>query len=100
MKKSLSILLCAFLLLSLVACSAEPVDTPESTEAVAPQETAASTSETPAQTSGDPVYIGCILPLSGTTAYDGESAQKGALTAVKYINDNGGVLGEIGRAHV
>lgn len=39
----------------------------------------------------DVILIGCILPLSGTSAYDGESAMNGAKTAEKYINDKGGV---------
>lgn len=39
------------------------------------------------------ILIGCILPLSGTSAYDGESAMNGAKAAANYINDNGGVAG-------
>jgi len=93
MKKILTVLLCTILLLSLVSCSANPVDTPVSSAAAPAMETPGTDVETPVQTNTDPVYIGAILPLSGTTAYDGESAKLGALTAVKYINDNGGILG-------
>ncbi len=39
------------------------------------------------------ILVGCILPLSGTSAYDGESAMNGAKAAAKYINENGGVAG-------
>ena len=39
------------------------------------------------------ILIGCILPISGTSAYDGESAKNGAKAAANYINDNGGVAG-------
>ena len=42
---------------------------------------------------GDLILIGCILPLSGTSAYDGESAMNGAKAAANYINNNGGVAG-------
>lgn len=41
----------------------------------------------------DVILVGCILPLSGTSAYDGESAMNGAKAAAQYINDNGGVAG-------
>ena len=40
----------------------------------------------------DVILVGCILPLSGTSAYDGESAMNGAKAAEKYINDKGGTV--------
>ncbi len=45
------------------------------------------------ESSENSILVGCILPLSGTSAYDGESAMNGAKVAAKYINDNGGVAG-------
>lgn len=41
----------------------------------------------------DTILVGCILPLSGTSAYDGESAMNGAKAAANYINENGGIAG-------
>ena len=41
------------------------------------------------ESSENSILVGCILPLSGTSAYDGESAMNGAKVAAKYINDNG-----------
>ncbi len=46
-----------------------------------------------AVTSGEPVKIGLVLPLSGTSAFDGQSAQNGAKAAAEKINEEGGVLG-------
>ncbi len=88
MKKLLAILLSACMLFALVACAGPAENnggggnTDENTDP-----------DTSSETSGDPVYIGCIVPLSGTTAYDGESAMNGARAAVNYINENGGILG-------
>ncbi len=40
------------------------------------------------------IKIGLFVPLSGIGADDGESALHGAMLAVKYVNDHGGVLGK------
>jgi len=39
------------------------------------------------------IKIGFFVPLSGIGADDGESALHGAMLAVKYLNEHGGVLG-------
>ncbi|ATW24604.1 ABC transporter substrate-binding protein [Candidatus Formimonas warabiya] len=77
LKKMLMALLMTILVLYLAGCSSAETPKPEA-DADAPKE---------------PIIIGAVLPLSGGTAFDGESAKSGAEAAVKFINDNGGVLG-------
>lgn len=43
--------------------------------------------------SGDPIKIGLIAPLSGGSAASGEAIQRGMLIAINEINRAGGVLG-------
>lgn len=71
MKKVIAIIISICMVLSLVACTTAPTK----------------------NATGAPILVGCILPLSGTSAYDGESAMNGAKAATNYINDNGGVAG-------
>ena len=80
LKKVLIIALLIISVMSLVACSSS-------------QDSTSETSNTGSEESKDPVKIGVILPLSGTSAYDGESAKDGVEAAAKVINDNGGILG-------
>lgn len=42
----------------------------------------------------DTIKIGLIVPLSGTSAYDGESAKNGAQVAVDMVNEDGGINGK------
>ena len=79
LKKTLICLLLVFVVLSLVGCSSN--------------QSSDSETEGTADTPKEPIKIGAVLPLSGTTAFDGASAKSGAEVAVKYINANGGVLG-------
>lgn len=69
MKKVIVIIMILCITFSLVACGAAPAAEENS------------------------ILVGCILPLTGTSAYDGESAMNGAKAAANYINDNGGVTG-------
>lgn len=46
-----------------------------------------------ASAESETVKIGFILPLSGTAAFDGQSAQNGAKVAIEKINSEGGILG-------
>lgn len=80
MKKFISIIMGLCMVFFLGACASTPKDT-----AINTQETA--------EGRENAILVGCILPLSGTSAYDGESAMNGAKAAAKYINDNGGVAG-------
>ncbi len=73
MRKSIIIILSLGMIFFFTACA---IDTKETTEKAE-----------------DTILVGCILPLSGTSAYDGESAMNGAKAAEKYINDNGGIAG-------
>lgn len=96
MKRLLAILLCVCLMFTLVACAGKPTqaqqDAKEEAGSTQPEEkTNASAAEETKM--GESVLIGCILPLSGSSAFDGESAMNGAKTAAQYINDNGGILG-------
>ncbi len=43
--------------------------------------------------SGDPIKIGLVQPLSGSSAYDGKNVTNGFLLAAEEINKNGGLLG-------
>jgi ABC-type branched-subunit amino acid transport system substrate-binding protein len=52
--------------------------------------TASSTGGTP---TGDPIKLGCPLPLTGWAAADGQSMQEGIEFAVDTINGSGGLLG-------
>ena len=84
MKRLLAILLSMCIVLTMAACGG-PAN---------PNNSGDTENGDPASDAGgSPVYIGCILPISGSSAYDGESAMNGAKAAAKYINDNGGVLG-------
>ena len=79
MRKAIALILGLCMVLLLAACAAK--------------ETGMAGTEDTTDTTGDTILVGCILPLSGTSAYDGESAMNGAKAAAKYLNDNGGVAG-------
>ena len=82
------------LVVALAACSNNdpaPANNPNPPVEDTPEEDA--TADVPEAPSGEPVVIGFILPLSGGTAFDGQSAQIGAQAAAAYVNNNGGILG-------
>lgn len=74
MKKVIAIIMSICMVFLLVACATTPA-------------------EIATELDGDSILVGCILPFSGTSAYDGESAMNGAKAAANYINANGGVAG-------
>ena len=84
MKKTLAILLCLVMVFALAACGGGGGSTDGG---------GSDSGDGGSELTGEPVKIGVIIPLSGTSAYDGEKARYGAEAAAKYINDNGGVAG-------
>ncbi len=104
MKRILSVALSFLMVLSLNACATkapEPAATqaaPAETQAAAPAETqAAAPAETQAATpasDGDVIKIGCILPLSGGSAYIGQLEREGFQYCVDHYNEMGGLDGK------
>lgn len=95
MKKFLSIFMVLLLALGLVACASDspqqaatPPPAPATGEPAASAEPGAAPEETAA---ADPVYIGVVMPLSGTMADQGNQDVDGIKLAVKHINDAGGI---------
>ena len=89
MKKLLSILLSMCLIFSMVACGNQTNNNDEQNNPGNSDDPSGGNNSA----EGDPIYIGCIYPKSGTSAYDGENKAFGAQAAAQYINDNGGILG-------
>ena len=87
MKKALALLLAVMMVLSLAACGGDKAPAEE-----APAEGAAPEAEAPAE-AGETIKIGYVSDLTGATALWGTAGQYGAETAVKDINEKGGVLG-------
>lgn len=82
MKKLVTLLLTATMVMSLAACGGGG-DTPAATPGT----------ETPAA-SGDTIKIGYISDLTGATSLWGQAGLNGALLAVEDVNAAGGVLGK------
>src|SRR5947209_13728087 len=78
--------------LFLAGCSAPA---PAAAPTAAPQATSgsASAAAAPATASGQPIRIGMSLPLTGPTAYLGESAQKAVQMGMDDWNAKGGING-------
>ena len=70
MKRFLALLLAVVMLCTLCACG----------------------KETPKDDTGDTIKIGCVLPLSGGSAYIGELEREGVQYCVDYYNAKGGEL--------
>lgn len=98
MKKLIALLLALCMLFTLAACGEKPATTtPESTgkdETPASEPSAEAPAEEEPAASGETVKIGCVLPLSGGSAYIGELEREGVQYCVDYYNKNGGVNGQ------
>jgi len=68
-------------------------DAPDSTETSAPAPTAAETAEPAAPASGEPIYIGTSLPMTGTVAADGLLIIDAIQLALDQANAAGGING-------
>ena len=88
MKKSLSMLLVIFMMVSLLAaCGDGGTSTP--TDSAGSESSAASTRDY----STGPIVIGGVNDLSGNRSVTGNGINRGAELAVNEINTNGGILG-------
>lgn len=85
MSHNLRLLLIVVLLAGLLAACAVPAQPPAAPPAEAPAEEA--------KPEAEPIKIGFFSPTTGFAAADGTSALQAAQLAVKFINDDGGVLG-------
>lgn len=95
MKKYLAILLTLAILIFAVACAPSTPPEPEPTETKPATPTESKTDETkptePVEL--EPIKIGCIQDTSGGASSAGQPNEWGALYAVKWINEHGGVNG-------
>lgn len=91
MKKLLSVLLAALLILSCAACAADPA-TPANSDPAAAQ---TSTPEAPASEGKRDVVLGMNTYLTGEFAELGQAQKQGAEIAIKHINEAGGVNGHM-----
>lgn len=93
MKKLLAMLLALCMLFSFAACAEKA---PAQTEAQTSAQTDATenTEETTAAPTGDTIKIGCVLPLSGGSAYIGELEKEGVQYCVDHYNEMGGIGGK------
>jgi branched-chain amino acid transport system substrate-binding protein len=88
MKKfSIVFVLVALLTAALAACA------PAATQAPAATEAAPAATEAAAPTTAEPIKIGYIGDLSGSTAVWGQAGLNGAILTAEEINKNGGILG-------
>lgn len=80
------------MVLSMTACGGSGTGTPGDSGEKDSGSDAAQT--TPAAGTGDVVKIGCVLALSGGSAYIGELEREGVQYCVDYYNEKGGVNGK------
>ncbi len=94
MKKILCVTLCAAMLMNLAGCAVNTADqtTAAQTEAAEAADTQAAAEEGTAEgETVDTIKIGVILPLSGTSAYQGNLNREGYEYAIEYYNSKGGI---------
>lgn len=92
MKKLTALLLVFCMVLSMAACG-KSSDTSQG-ETTTTNTEAETTEATKSSSDGEVVKIGCILPLSGGSAYIGELEKEGVQYCVDYYNGKGGVNGK------
>ena len=97
MKRTISFLAVALIVLSLVSVGCAPQSTASAPAAPPPQTEVPQATEVPteerAAPSGEPIKIGFFSPTTGFAAADGTSALQSAQLAVRIVNERGGVLG-------
>lgn len=93
MKRLAALLLALCMILALGACAAK--SEPAVKEETETEQTTTEQTQTAAPApEGDVVKIGCILPLSGGSAYIGELEKEGVQYCVDHYNQMGGVNGK------
>lgn len=90
MKKIIALMLALCMVFTLAACGSSPAEPAPDASSSGEQIPA----ETPTENTGDTIKIGCVLPLSGGSAYIGELEREGVQYCVDYYNAKGGVNGK------
>lgn len=86
-KKIITLVLAATMVIGMTACAAPKVETPAATPGT-------TTNEPPKATFDGSVTFGVVAPITGTNKMVGEYVKNGAELAVKEINASGGILGK------
>ncbi len=96
-KKITTLLLVLAMMLSLLACgqksSEEPMAETEKVEAEENEGAEVQEEEAQTETSGDPIYVGVLAPLTGTMAEYGKTYEVAMTMAMEEINAAGGING-------